>query len=387
MVNLAPIPDELGESIFSQMAALATTTGAVNLGQGFPDGAGPSAMLAAANEAVDAGLNQYAPSIGLKPLREQIAAQRADRYGTRYNPDTETVVTAGATEAITAAVMALCEPGDEVAMFEPYFDSYAAATKMAQATRRAIPLTATPAGFEFDPTVFADALNDRTRVLIFNSPHNPTGKVFTVDEMREIARLCAERDVIIISDEVYEYLTYDDARHVPMATLAPERTVSVSGIGKTFSATGWRVGWACAPEPIVAKIASVKQFLSFTVNTPFQIGATTALRDCLNWVESLRISLQSRRDVLTRALRDAGINVYPTSGSYFLQTDARSFGEEDGMAFCLDIAHKAGVVAVPSVAFYDHVDTGRHLIRLAFCKDEATVKEGAERLIKYHSSR
>ena len=382
-MQLSPIPDELGESIFSRMAALAVETGAVNLGQGFPDGNGPEAMLAAAQEAIDAGYNQYAPAIGLKSLRDQIAAQRSERYGTAYDPATEVVVTGGATEAITAAVMALCGPGDEVAMFEPYYDSYAAATRLANATRRTVPLRATQHGYEFDPADLAAALTDRTRVLIFNSPHNPTGKVFTPDEMREIARLCAEHDVVIVSDEVYEYLTYDDTPHVPMATIAPERTIAISGLGKSFSATGWRVGWACAPEPLASRLAGTKQFLSFTVNTPLQIGAATALRDCLDWVELLRRSLQDRRDVLTRALRDAGVEVYPTSGTYFLQVDARSFGHEDGMALCLDIPRQAGVVAVPSVAFFDHVEAGRHLVRLAFCKDEATVAEGAARLIKY----
>jgi len=385
-MTAAPIPAELGVSIFSRMAALAVETGAISLGQGFPDGTGPEPMLRTAQEAIATGNNQYAPAIGIKPLREVIAAQRADRYGTEYDPDTQVVVTAGATEAITAAVMAAAGPGDDVIMFEPYYDSYAAATRLAGANRIAVPLIADETGFEFDLNRLAEAFTDRTRVLILNTPHNPTGKVFTTEELDAIAQLCRERDVVIVSDEVYEYLTFDDARHVPIAALAPERTVSVSGIGKSFSATGWRVGWACGPADLIARVASVKQFLSFTTGTPFQLAAVTALRDCLDWVEQLRVSLLDRRDLLTSTLTDAGITVYPTSGSYFLQVDARSFGTDDGMALCLDIPKQAGVVAVPSVAFFDHPEAGRHLVRLAFCKESDTLAEAASRLVRYRDS-
>ncbi|GAA4902824.1 pyridoxal phosphate-dependent aminotransferase [Stackebrandtia albiflava] len=343
-------------------------------------------MLARAQREIAAGNNQYAPAVGVRSLREAVAEQRADRYGTGFDPDTEVVVTAGATEAITAAVLAFCRPGDEVVVFEPYYDSYAAATVMAGATRRAVPLRYTEGEFRFDPDELTAAFSDRTRVLIMNTPHNPTGKVFTAEELATIAELCRRHDVLIVSDEVYEYLTYDGVRHVPVATSAPERTLSVSGLGKTFSATGWRVGWACGPAELVAAVTSVKQYASFTAATPFQLAAVTALRECMDWVEELRRSLTVRRDLLSGALREAGIEVYPTSGSYFLQADARSFGTDDGMALCLDLPERAGVVAVPSVAFFDHPEAGRHLVRLAFCKDEATLIEGAKRLVGYRDA-
>ena len=374
-----------GTTIFSEMTALAAQTGAINLGQGFPDTDGPPAMLEAAVEAVRAGANQYPPGPGLPALREAIAAHRLRRYGLAYDPAAEVLVTVGATEAVAATVLALCEPGEEVVVFEPYYDSYAAAVALAGGVRRAVTLRPERPGgrFTFDPDELAAAVTPRTRLVLVNSPHNPTGTVFTREELGVIARLCAERDLVAVTDEVYEHLTYD-GEHVPLATFPGmrERTASISSAGKTFSVTGWKIGWLCAPAPIVNAVATVKQFLTFAASGAFQAAVAYALNEELGWVEQLRASLQAKRDRLAAGLAAAGFGVHPAEGTYFVQADTRPLGTADGMAFARELPHRAGVVAIPSVVFYDTAEAGRPFVRFAFCKRDEVIDEAVARLAK-----
>jgi N-succinyldiaminopimelate aminotransferase len=372
-------------TIFTEMTELAHATGSVNLGQGFPDTDGPAAMLAVAQHAIGAGRNQYPPLNGLPELRAAIAEQRRDRYGTAYDPDAEVLVTMGATEAVAASLIALCRPGDEVILFEPYYDSYRASIAMAGAV--AVPVALRPDGrrFRFDPADLRRAAGPRTRMLLLNTPHNPTGKVFADDELAEIARVCERHDVIVLADEVYEYLTYDGARHRSIAALPGlrERTLAVSSAGKTFSVTGWKIGWLCGPPDLVAAVRSAKQFLTFAGAAPFQAAVAYGLRDELDWVERLRAGLQARRDQLSAGLRRIGADAYPGEGTYFLQVDIRSLRRGDGRDFCLELAHRCGVVAIPAQAFYDDVDAGRPFVRFAFCKGDAVIDEAIRRLTKF----
>jgi N-succinyldiaminopimelate aminotransferase len=374
-----------GPSIFSEMTVLAQQCGAVNLGQGFPDSDGPPAMLAAAARAMADGRNQYPPSIGVPELRQQIAARRSADHGTDYDPDREIVVTAGATEAIAAAVIGLCDPGDEVVAFDPVFDSYTATVAMAGARIRSVLLSYDGQRFTFDPDELRRAITPRTKVLLLNSPHNPTGKVFDAEELMLIAELCCRHGLTAVTDEVYEYLVYDGRRHIPLASLPGmrERTLTMSSAGKSFSATGWKIGWACGPAELVSIVHAVKQFLTFATGTPMQYAVAAALRDEREWVTGLQASLQSRRDLLLDGLTALGIDGYCSEGTYFAQMDARSLGYTDGVALCRALAVEAGVVGVPSVALYDHKDAGAHLIRLAFCKNEQTLTTALDRLSNY----
>jgi N-succinyldiaminopimelate aminotransferase len=372
--------DGFGTTIFAEMSALATRTGAINLGQGFPDTDGPAAVIEAAIEAMRAGQNQYPPGPGIAPLRAAIAAHQRRFYGIELDPDGEVLVTTGATEAIAAALLALCEPGDEVVTFEPYYDSYAACIAMAGATRRLVTLR--PPDYAVDPEALAAAFSPRTRVVLLNSPHNPTGKVFTRAELELIAAQCAERDVLAITDEVYEHLTFDGCAHVPLATLPgmAERTLSISSSGKTFSLTGWKIGWATGPRPLVGAVQTAKQFLTYVSGAPFQpaIAHALALEDA--YFESFRATLEAKRDRLCAGLEAAGLEVFKPAGTYFVTTDITPLGERDGHAFCLALPQRAGVVAVPTVVFYDDKDVGRPLVRFAFCKRDAVIDEAAARL-------
>lgn len=375
----------LGPTIFSEMTALAQATGAINLGQGFPDSDGPAGLLAAAQRAISSGQNQYPPAVGVPDLRRQIAFRRSADYGIDYDWETEIVVTAGATEALAAALIGLCDPGDEVVVFDPLYDSYLADLAIAGARPRTVPLRYDGSRFTFDPARLREAAGPRARVLLLNSPHNPTGKVFDRDELQIIAEVCRERDLIAITDEVYEYLTYDGMRHLPLAGLPGmrERTVAVSSAGKIFSVTGWKVGWVCAPAKLASTVRAVKQYLTFGSGTPLQHAVAHALDEEMDWVAKLRGSLQSRRDLLVGALRSAGISAYNSQGTYFVQFDARSLGYDDGAELCRDLAGKAGVVGVPSVALYADKQAGRPLVRLAVCKDEQTLSAAAARLTAY----
>ncbi len=375
---------DVGTTIFTEMTALAKQTGSVNLGQGFPDTDGPPAVLAAAQRAIAGGLNQYPPLDGLPELRGAIARQRLERYGQDAG---EILVTAGATEAIAAALIGLCDPGDEVVVFEPYYDSYLANLAMADAVRRPVQLFPSGSTFAFDPEKLRHAITPRTKLLLLNTPHNPTGKVFTRPEMELIARLCVEHDLIAVTDEVYEYLIYDGLSHIPLATLPgmAERTLTISSAGKTFSATGWKIGWACGPANLVSAARKAKQFLTFAGGTPLQAAVAVGLDEELGWVAALRDDLQQRRDRLRAALQAMGASVYPCEGTYFLQIDARSLGYDDGVKLCHDLAHKAGVVAIPAQVFFDDIDTGRRYVRFAFCKSDAVLDEGIRRLSKFSS--
>jgi N-succinyldiaminopimelate aminotransferase len=374
---------DLGTTIFTEMSALAKRLGAVNLGQGFPDSDGPPGVLAAAQRAIASGLNQYPPLNGLPELVEAIALTRRDHYRQLFDPDAgEIMVTAGATEAVAAALIGICDPGDEVVLFEPYYDSYLANLAMAGAVRRPVQLCSDGGRFTFDPEGLRAAITPKTRLVLLNSPHNPTGKVFTREELSLIASLCVEHDLIAVTDEVYEHLVYDRAEHVPLATLPgmAERTLTISSAGKTFSTTGWKVGWACGPAPLVAAARKAKQFLTFAGGTPFHAAISAGLREEMGWVAALRDDLQERRDRLRAALEKAGAVTYPCEGTYFLQIDVRSLGYADGVRFCHDLATKAGVVAIPAQVFFDDVETGRRYVRFAFCKTDKVLDEGIRRL-------
>ncbi|MBW4715797.1 pyridoxal phosphate-dependent aminotransferase [Saccharothrix obliqua] len=370
-------------TIFAEMTALATRTGAVNLGQGFPDTDGPAGMLAVAKESIDGGLNQYPPGPGMPVLREAIAEHRA-RFGTRYDPETEVLVTVGATEAIAASLLALVEPGDEVVLIEPYYDSYAASVALAGATRRAVGLVEEPGTgrLGLDVAALRAAVGPRTRALLLNSPHNPTGTVLNRAELTEVARLCVEHDLVAITDEVYEHLVFDDHEHVPLATLPgmAERTVTISGAGKTFNCTGWKIGWACGPAGLVSAVRAAKQFLTFVGGAPFQPAVAHALRHELDWVARLRSSLQDKRSRLAEGLTDAGFAVRPSEGTYFITADVRPLGFTDGAELCRELPGRIGVAGVPVQVFTDHPDQWRHLVRFAFCKRDEVLDEAVRRL-------
>lgn len=371
-----------GTTIFAEMSALAVETGAINLGQGFPDTDGPSAVAEAAVAAIRAGHNQYPPGPGIPELRAAIAAHQAHWYGLGYDPATEVLVTAGATEAIAAAVLALCEPGDEVVTFEPYYDSYAACVAMAGATRRVVSLT--PPDYHFSLDALRAAITPATRLMLLNSPHNPTGKVFGRAELEAIAGLCRERDLLVVTDEVYEHLTFDGLAHVPLATLPGmrDRTVTISSAGKTFSFTGWKIGWACAAPALLAAVRTAKQFLTYVNGAPFQHAVVTALGLPDSYYAAFAADLAARRDLLVAGLRRAGFTVYPPGGTYFVTVDAAAVGATDGVAFCRELPRRCGVVAVPNAVFYDDVDAGRTLVRFTFCKQPEVLAEAVERLAR-----
>ena len=369
-----------GTTIFTQMSELAQRTGAINLGQGFPDTDGPREIVEAAVEALRGGQNQYAPGPGIPALREAIAAHQRRFHGLDPDPDGEVVVTTGATEAIAAALLGLCDPGDEVLTFEPYYDSYAACIALSGATRR--PVTLRPPGYPIEPGELASAFSPRTRAVLLNTPHNPTGKVFTRDELELIAAHCVEHDVVAICDEVYEHLVFDGRTHIPLATLPGmgERTLTISSAGKTFSFTGWKIGWATGPRPLVAAVQAAKQFLTFTSGAPLQPAIAFALGLPDAYFESFRAGMQAKRDRLCAGLEAAGLEVFRPDGTYFVTADIRPLGAEDGQAFCLELPERAGVVAVPTVVFYDDKAVGRPLIRFAFCKRDEVIDEAATRL-------
>jgi N-succinyldiaminopimelate aminotransferase len=374
-----------GTTIFSEMSALAVRTGSVNLGQGFPDTDGPPEMLAAAAEALRSGANQYPPLPGIPALRAAIVAHEERFWGLTRDADTEVVVTAGATEAVAASILGLCEPGDEVVCFEPYYDSYAASIALAGAVRRPVTLRPGPDGrYVFDEGELRAAFGPRTRMILLNTPHNPTGKVFTGEELALIASLCQEHDVHAVTDEVYEHLAFTDAAapHIPLATLPGmrDRTLRISSAGKTFSCTGWKIGWATGPAALVSATTRVKQFLTFVNGGPLQPAVAVALGLPDAYFTSFRDGMQSRRDRLLAGLTDAGFRVLPSEGTYFVTADITPLGGTDGADFCRALPGRCGVVAVPTQVFYDHQEAGRQLIRFAFCKRESVIDDAAARL-------
>ncbi|MGO8889348.1 MAG: pyridoxal phosphate-dependent aminotransferase [Streptosporangiaceae bacterium] len=372
--------DGLGTTIFAEMSARAVATGSINLGQGFPDRDGPPVVAQAAADAILAGRgNQYPPGPGIPELRQAIAAHDERFWGLRYDPADEVLVTAGATEAIAAAMLALVEPGDEVIAFEPYYDSYAANIAMAGGVR--VPVTLRPPGFRPDPDELARAVTERTRLILLNTPHNPTGSVFTRDELAAIANLAVERDLLVVSDEVYEHLVFD-GEHLPIAGFPGmrERTVSVSSAGKTFSFTGWKIGWVKAAPELVTAVKTAKQFLTYVSGGPFQYAVAEALALPDEYYARLRDDLRAQRDLFLPGLRDIGFEVYEPQGTYFVTTDIRGLGEQDGMEFCRTLPERAGVVAIPSAVFYDHKELARSHVRFAFCKRPEVLAEALARL-------
>ena len=368
-----------GTTIFAEMSALAVETGAINLGQGFPDSDGPDLVKQAAVDAIRAGHNQYPPGIGIPELRTAIRAHQQRFYGLEYDAGAEILVTAGATEAIAAALLALCSPGDEVVTFEPYYDSYAACIAMAGATRRVVTLRAPD--YSFEPDELRAAITPRTRLVLLNSPHNPTGKVFTRAELALVADLVREHDLLVVTDEVYEHLVYD-GEHVPIATLPGmrERTLTIGSGGKTFAFTGWKVGWVCASPELVIAVKTAKQFLTYVSSGPFQYAIAVGLQLPDSYFAQFRNEMLEKRDRLCAGLTDAGFDVLRPQGTYFATVDIRSFGETDGLAFCRSLPRRCGVVAVPSVVFYDDVEAGAPLVRFACCKRMEVLDEACTRL-------
>jgi len=370
-------------TIFAEMSALAVRTGSINLGQGFPDTDGPHSVLQAARQAIADGVNQYPPGPGNPELRQAIAFARERDHGQVFDPDTQVLVTVGATEALAAAVLGLLEPGDEVLLIEPHYDSYPPIIAMAGGRHRSVPLRPdADARFALDLGEAAAAITPSTRMMIVNSPHNPTGTVLTCDELAGLARLAVEHDLVVLTDEVYEHLIFDGAEHVPLATFdgMAERTVTISSAGKSFNTTGWKIGWACGPAPLIAAVRAAKQFLTYVGGAPFQPAIAHALRNEMAWVAELRASLQNKRDRLCAGLTAAGFGVFRPQGTYFVMTDIRPLGASDGMRFCLDLPARAGVVAIPDEVFHDDPADGKPFVRFAFCKRDDVIDDAVQRL-------
>ncbi len=366
-------------TIFSEMSALAVRTGSLNLGQGFPDVDGPPEVIAEAVAALQQGANQYAPGIGVPALRQAIARHQQRHYGLELDPDTQVVVTTGCTEGIAAALLGLVDPGDEVVVLEPYYDSYVAMIQMAGGVRR--PVTLRAPDFRLDPDELRAAVTGRTRFVLLNSPHNPTGCVLSREELAAVAEVAIEHDLVVITDEVYEHLTYG-VEHVPLATLPgmAERTLTLSSAGKSYSFTGWKVGWATGPAELVSAVLAAKQWLTFTSGSPLQPAVAAALDHHGDFPKQLAADLHERRDLLCDGLRGVGLETFVPDGTYFASTDVSALGWEDGIAFCLALPERAGVVAIPAQAFYDDREAGRHLVRWAFCKERGVIEEGTRRL-------
>jgi N-succinyldiaminopimelate aminotransferase len=367
-------------SIFAEMSAAAARTGAINLGQGFPDSDPPSVIVEAVVDALRSGHNQYPPGAGVPELRQAVARHQLRRYGLEVDPEDGVQITMGASEALAAAVLAFCGPGDEVVVLEPYFDLYAAVVALAGATLRTVTLR--PPEYTFDPDELRAAVGPRTRLVIVNTPHNPTGHVASRPELEAIAQVCCERDVLVVTDEVYEHLTFDHHLHVPLATLPGmfERTVTISSAGKTCSATGWKVGWASGPAQLVQAVRAVKQHLTYSGGTPFQHAIATVLDDIEVFVADLRAALSRQRDLLCEGLESIGLQVFRPDGTYFVTADVASLGAVDGLGFCRELPERAGVAAIPNQVFYADPSDGRTLVRFACCKRPEVLGAAIDRL-------
>jgi N-succinyldiaminopimelate aminotransferase len=365
-------------TIFAEMSALAVQTGSVNLGQGFPDEDGPSEVIEAAVSALRGGRNQYPPGHGTPELLDAVIRHQRRHYGLELDRS-QVVATTGATEAIAGALLGLVDPGDEVVVLEPYYDSYVAMIQFAGGIRR--PVTLRAPDFRLDATALEAAVTERTRLILLNTPHNPTGTVLSRAELDAVAAVAIAHDLVVVTDEVYEHLTFDE-EHVPLATLPGmfERTVTISSAGKTFSLTGWKVGWASGPAPLVAAVEGAKNWLSYSSGAPLQPAVAVALDEHDAFHEALAKDLREKRDHLCAGLAALGMRVHQPSGTYFVTTDVSAYGHVDGRAFCLALPQAAGVVAIPAQVFYDDLDEGRHLVRWAFCKRAEVIDEGLRRL-------
>jgi N-succinyldiaminopimelate aminotransferase len=375
-------------TVFAEMSALAARVGAVNLGQGFPDEDGPPEMLKAAQDAIAEGVNQYPPGIGIPALREAVAAQRTRTFGVDYDPATEVLVTVGATEAIAAAVLGLVEPGSEVILIQPFYDSYSPVVAMAGAQRVVVPLVPNGRGFALDIDALRRAVTPRTRALVVNSPHNPTGTVLSEAELTAIAEIAVAADLLVITDEVYEHLVFDGHRQLPLAGLdgMAQRTITISSAAKMFNCTGWKIGWACGPAELILGVRAAKQYLTYVGGAPFQPAVAHALNTQDAWVATLRTSLQNKRDRLARGLTEVGFGVHDSAGTYFLCADPRPLGYDDSTAFCAALPEQVGVAAIPLTAFCDPAapdwNQWNHLVRFAFCKRDDTLDEAIRRLTR-----
>ena len=370
---------EFGETIFAEMSALAVKTGAINLGQGFPDTDGPQEIAELAITAIRDGHNQYPPGLGIKKLRDAISHHQMRFYGLEFDPETEVLVTAGATEAIAASLLAICEQGDEIITFEPYYDSYAASIALAGGVRRVVTLNTPEYTFSIDD--LEKLINGKTKAILLNSPHNPTGKVFTHNELSQIANLCIEHDLVAICDEVYEDLVFE-GEHIPLIQYPGmrDRTIQISSAGKTFSFTGWKIGWVCAQPALLDTVRTAKQFLTYVNGAPFQHAIAEALNLSDHYFDNFLEDMRVKRDCLSQGLEKAGLTTFTPQGTYFVTADIEKLGYEDGKQFCLDLPVQCGVVAVPNVVFYDNKDLGSTLIRFAFCKKLDVLEEAVERL-------
>lgn len=379
--NLLGSDGTLGVTIFEEMTTLAVHTGAINLGQGFPDEDGPAEIKAAAQEAIAQGSNQYAPGKGVPELRHAISVHQQRFYGLAPDPDTEVIVTTGATEAIAASLMAFVGPGDEVLTFEPFYDSYGAIIGLSGATHVTAPLLAPD--FMPDMAALEEAFSPRTRVVLINNPHNPTGAVFPAEVLHRVVDLARQHDALIITDEVYEHLTFG-VRHIPVATLpgAAGRTVTISSAGKTFSFTGWKVGWLSGPEDLVSAIRTVKQFLTYSSGTPFQSAIATGLGLPDTFYEDIALTLAKKRDILSDGLRAAGLDVFTPQGTYFVNVDTSPLGISDSVELARRLPALVGVAAIPVPVFChaDGAERTKSLLRFAFCKQTAVLEEAAGRL-------
>ena len=370
---------EFGETIFAEMSALAVKTGAINLGQGFPDTDGPREIAELAITAIRDGHNQYPPGLGIKKLRDAISHHQMRFYGLEFDSETEVLVTAGATEAIAASLLAICEQGDEIITFEPYYDSYAASIALAGGVRRVITLNTPDYSFSIDD--LEKLITAKTKAILLNSPHNPTGKVFTHNELSHIANLCIEHDLVAICDEVYEHLVFE-GQHIPLIQYPGmrDRTIQISSAGKTFSFTGWKIGWVCAQPALLDTVRTAKQFLTYVNGAPFQHAIAEALNLPDHYFDNFLEDMKVKRDCLSQGLEKAGLTTFTPQGTYFVTADIENLGYEDGKQFCLDLPVQCGVVAVPNVVFYDNKDLGSTLIRFAFCKRLDVLEEAVERL-------
>ena len=371
-----------GTTIFAEMTRLAIDHGAVNLGQGFPDFDGPDFLHEAAFRAIREGHNQYCPTGGVPALAEAIGRHQERFWGLPYSPD-EITVYAGATEGIFASLMALCDPGDEVVMFEPFYDSYRASIVMAGARERVVTLRPSGDTFAYDPVELEAAIGGRTRAILLNTPHNPSGKVWSRSELEHVAELCRRHDLVLISDEVYEHLVFE-GEHLPPAGLPGmrERTVTISSAAKTFSVTGWKIGWTCAPAEITRALRAAHQFITFCSATPFQHAVAEALGAGDDYYDGFVEAYRARRDRLCTGLAEVGFRVHVPAGTYFVMADIRPLGFGDTEEFCRRLPEKIGVAAIPPTSFYARPEEGRHLVRFAFCKTDAVLDEAIVRLRK-----